>query len=282
MARADYIVNTYSFTLNYSAERCLEELADAGFTAFELMAYPGHLWPAELDLAGRNRLHARLSRRSLRLCSLNQPNVDINVAAATPEMRDYSLSVVRGLIELAGDLGIEAVQLGPGKVNPLLPAPLAEVTARFHRALDVLVPAASRAGTRLLLENMPFAFLPSCQALVDAVEDYGSPEIGITYDIANGAFIGEPLLPALRQCRHRLQMVHVSDTGRAIYRHDPIGLGDIDFAAVRDDLAAIGWCGQPVLEIIGDPEFPMAAVVEGAQKLDAIGWAAFAVPAERR
>jgi L-ribulose-5-phosphate 3-epimerase len=158
--------------------------------------------------------------------------------------------------------------------------PLPDVTARFYRALDMLVPAASRAGTSILVENMPFAFLPSCDALVGAIEDYGSPEIGITYDIANGAFIGEPLLPALRRCRHRLQMVHVSDTGRTVYRHDPIGLGDVDFAAARDDLAQIGWRGQPVLEIIGDPESPMTAVVDSARRLDAIGWAAFAAPVE--
>jgi L-ribulose-5-phosphate 3-epimerase len=280
VAGADYIVNTYSFTLNYSVERCLEELAEEGFTAFELMAYPGHLWPGELGKADRERLRARFTQNSLRLCSLNQPNVDINLAAATAEMRDYSLSVVCGLVELAGDLGVEAVQIGPGKVNPLLPTPRAEVTTRFYRALDVLIPAADRAGTRILVENMPFAFLPGCEELVAAIEAYDSDKVGLTYDIANGAFIGEPLLPALQRCHHLLQMVHVSDTGRAVYRHDPIGCGEIDFAAARADLAAIGWSGRPVLEIIGDPEDPIAAVVDGARQLDALGWAAFASAAQ--
>ena len=51
--------------------------------------------------------------------------------------------------------------VGPGKANPLFPMPRDRMVSYFYRALDKLAPLARQVGTRLFIENMPFAFLPA-------------------------------------------------------------------------------------------------------------------------
>ena len=245
-----FAVNTYSYTINHTARATVASLAARGYTEFELMMYPGHLWPADFDQAARRELRNFLETNGLTVKTLNMPNIDLNVAGAAAEMRAYTLANLRGVIQLAGDLGVAGVVIGPGKANPLFPAPTERLMGYFRAALDELEPLAQKAGTALYVENMPFAFLPGIDALMQALDDYGNDRIGIVYDVANGHFINEDIGAALRKCRSRLKVVHLSDTNQKVYRHDSIGLGTVDFAPIPAVLAEIGFKDKPIFEII--------------------------------
>jgi L-ribulose-5-phosphate 3-epimerase len=261
--------NTYSYMRSHSAEACLARLADFGFQEFELMVHPGHLWPAELTAAQRSALRRMMQQRGLQLTALNMPNIDINVAGAAAEMRAYSLNLVSDTVRLAGELGSRGVVIGPGKANPLFPAPAAELIGRFFAALDRLAPVAAASGTALWVENMPFAFLPAIGQLMDALKHYGNDALRIVYDIANAHFIGEDFVAGLQQCRARLALVHLSDTGRQIYRHDPVGLGTVPFAEVPRALHAAGYSARPMLEIVSrDPDRDIVASASKLALLD--------------
>jgi sugar phosphate isomerase/epimerase len=227
-----------------------------------------------MDAGARQSLARTLKQRNVTVTSVNQPNVDINITAAAPEMRDYSLELVGRMVETAGEYGAPFVVVGPGKVNTLMPMAKEKLIGHLYRALDRLVPMAGKHGTQILLENMPFAFLPDVNSLLEATEGYGSDEVGIIYDLANGAFIKEDCPAALRRCGERLKLIHMSDTGLEIYRHDPIGAGTMDFALLRTQLADFGWSDRPVLEVIGISEDPSAEMVDSVRKLDALGWGA--------
>ena len=268
---AAFAVNTYSYTLGTRASDCVQALAARGHREFELMMYPGHLWPADTDAAQRRDWRDRMAGEGLVIRTVNMPNVDLNIAAATAEMRAMTLGLLRQFIVLAGDIGAQAVVLGPGKANPLLPMPRAQMLGHFFRALDDLVPLAARAGTSIVVENMPFAFLPGAEELLNALDECGHANIGMVYDVANGHFIGEDIGAALRLCARRLQVVHLSDTTRTVYRHDAVGLGTVDFAAIPATLAAIGHTRRPVLEII-DPD-PDTQIELSVRRLQAAGWA---------
>ena len=269
-ANAAFAVNTYSYTLRASAADCMRTLADRGFREFELMMYPGHLWPGELDAAARRNLRDRMRGEGLVLRTINMPNVDLNLAAATVEMRQMTLGLLRQFIALAGDLGAHAVVLGPGKANPLMPMPRAQMLEHFHRALRELVPLAENCGTSVVVENMPFAFLPGIAELLAALDEHGNASIGVVYDLANGHFVKEDLAASLRLCAKRLKLVHVSDTGQTLYRHDAVGLGTVDFAAVPPVLREIGFTQRPVLEIIDDQ--PDASIERSVSRLLDQGW----------
>jgi sugar phosphate isomerase/epimerase len=262
--------NTYSYTIAYSAEDCLVRLADLGFTEFELMMYPGHLWPPETNGAQRAALRRLITGRDLHVVTLNMPNIDMNIAGASAEMRRYTLDLLRQIVQLAGDLEVPGVVVGPGKANPLFPAPRERLDGYFFAALDELIPLAKKVGTALWVENMPFAFIPDIEGLMQTLDRYGDDNIGIVYDVANGHFINENLADALRHCRKRLKLVHLSDTGQQVYRHDPVGAGNVPFAEVPPVLEEIGYKRLPMLEIIApDAEKDILA---SADKLAAMSY----------
>lgn len=255
MSAPAFACNTYSYMRSHTAEECLVQLADMGFRDFELMMHPGHAWPPEMDASARRTLRRVIETRGLRLVSLNMPNIDLNVAGASPEMRDYTLRILDGIVTLAGELGAPGVVMVPGKHNPLFADDPENLTVRFFHALDRLLPRAERAGTALWIENVPFGYMPLAQGLMDLLERYGSDAIGICFDVANAHFIGENLAAALTRCAPRLKLVHLSDTGRETYRHDPVGKGTVPFSDIPAMLAAAGHRERPVLEVISvDPD----------------------------
>lgn len=267
----DFACNTYSYTLSHTVQSCLMHLADLGFSEFELMMYPGHLWPPEVDASQRSELRRLIEDRNLRIVTLNMPNIDMNIAGASPEMRRYTLDLLHQIVELAGELQAEGVVIGPGKSNPLFPAPRERLEGFFFSALDQLLSTARKAGTQLWVENMPFAFIPDADGLMRALDRYGSDDIGIVYDVANGHFIKENLADAIERCRKRLKLVHLSDTGQQVYRHDRVGAGDVPFHVVPPALVKVGHTRRPMLEIIA--ENSDEAMLSSAEKLMTMGYA---------
>jgi sugar phosphate isomerase/epimerase len=272
MARdeARFGINTYAYTGSHSAADCLSHLADQGYREFELMMVPGHLWPAHADAAARQALRQLVEDRGLRLVSLNMPNIDFNIAALAEEMRRHTLGLLHAILGLAGDLGVPGVVIGPGKANPLMPAPEDVLLGHVFRALDELAPHAERVGTRLCVENMPFAFLPKADQLMQALERYGDERIRVIYDVANAHFVGEDPGDGLRRVAPRLALVHLSDTPREVYRHSAIGQGSVPFAALPPVLAEVGYRAAPILELIApDPDRALAASM---RRLLDLGW----------
>jgi L-ribulose-5-phosphate 3-epimerase len=270
-AAAGFGVNTYSYIFNGSAADTVAKLADQGYGGVELMFFPSHLWPAELDAAKLRKLR-RLCEARLRLVSVNMPNVDINVAAAAEEMRAYSLELLVKFVRCAGELGAGGIIVGPGKPNPLFPMPRERMISYFYRALDVLAPLARKAGTRLLIENMPFAFLPDAEALMRVVDLYGDSSIRVIYDVANAHFIGESPIEGLRRVRERLSLVHFSDTTRQSYKHDAIGSGDVPLAGLASAMKDVGYTELPMLEVISNS--PDADIADSCNRLREAGFGA--------
>jgi L-ribulose-5-phosphate 3-epimerase len=268
----DFACNTYSYMRSHTAQACLGHLADLGFRDFELMMHPGHAWPPEMDAAARRDLRRAIESRGLRLVSLNMPNIDLNVAGASPEMREYTLRILDGIVALAGELGAPGIVMVPGKHNPLFPDDAENLAARFYAALDRLLPLARRAGVGLWIENVPFAFEATTQGLMDLLARYGDETLGITFDVANAHFIGEDIGEALACCAPRLKLVHLSDTSRDIYRHDPVGNGTVPFRDVPAALTRIDHRQAPVLEVVsGDPD---RDIVASRDRLIALGFPA--------
>jgi L-ribulose-5-phosphate 3-epimerase len=255
---AGFGVNTYSYIFDGSAADTVARLADQGYGGVELMFFPGHLWPAELDAAKLRGLR-QLCETRLRLVAVNMPNIDINVAAAAEEMRSYTMNLLVQFVRCAGELGAGGIIVGPGKANPLFPMPRDRMVSHFYRALDVLAPLARQVGTRLFIENMPFAFLPDAEALMTIVDGYGDDSIRVIYDVANAHFIGEAPTQGLRRVRNRLSLVHFSDTTRQSYKHDPLGCGDVPLEGLASVMKEIGYAELPMLEVISlEPDSDIA------------------------
>ena len=262
-------VNTYSYIFSGSAADTVARLADQGFGGVELMFFPGHLWPAEMDASSLRRLR-NLCEARLRLVSVNMPNVDMNIGAAAEEMRAYTLDLLIKFVRCAGELGAGGIVVGPGKYNPLFPMPRDRMVSHFYRALDVLAPLAREAGTRLLIENMPFAFLPDAESLMSVVDGYGDDSIRVIYDVANAHFIGKSPVEGLRRVRDRVSLVHFSDTTRQSYKHDPLGQGNVPLSGIASVMQEIGLLELPMLEVISHT--PDADIADSCARLKQAGF----------
>ena len=252
---AGFGVNTYSYIFNGGAADTVARIADQGYGGVELMFFPGHLWPAELDVAQLRELR-NLCEARLRLVAVNMPNVDMNIAAAAAEMRAYTIDLLVRFVRCASELGAGGIIVGPGKANPLFPMPRDRMVSHFYRALDTLAPLARQLGIKLLIENMPFAFLPDAESLMNIVDGYGDDSIRVIYDVANAHFIGEAPAEGLRRVRDRLSLVHFSDTTRQSYKHDPLGHGDVPLAGLASVMKEVGYTELPMLEVISQTPDP--------------------------
>lgn len=263
-------VSTYSYQQGFTARDTIARLRARGYVDFEVMVFPGHLWPADSDDTARRELRRAVDACGARIGTLSIANNDLNVASAYPGLRTYSLDLLSDIVRLAGDLGVPGVVIGPGKPNPLFPLPRAQLVGYLHAALDTLCALAERTGTRICMENMPVGFISSAVELADALDAYGNHKIGFVYDVANAHFVREDVCAALRRVATRLTLLHVSDTNQTTYRHDRVGLGDVNFAALPPVLSAIGHATPPMLEVISTQ--PDRDIDESARRLVDMGW----------
>jgi len=252
VAAPPFGVNSYSYMYAMSAADCVRHLMREGYRSFELMMFPGHLWPSELSPADRLTLRRFAAAEGIRITALNQPNMDLNIAGATPEMRAYSLASMRSGLELAADLDVRALIIGPGKPNGLLPMPRETTLGWFHEGLATLNTAARRLGVTLLVENMPMSILPRAADLMVALAEHGDDDIGIAYDIANAAFLQEDLAESLALLRPRLQAVHLSDTRAEVPEHRAFGTarGIVPLEALARSINELDLASTLVFEII--------------------------------
>ena len=106
--------------------------------------------------------------------------------------------------------------------------------------------------------------------LLNILSEINHPNVGIVYDVANGYYAGEDPAQELRQLEGVLDLVHLSDTGRDEWRHDPIGTGGIDFSSVSEALGQIGFDGLSVMEIISPN--PDRDLMKSWEILAKLGW----------
>jgi len=263
-------INTYAYAWTTPAIDCVRRLADLGYCSFELLVHPPHLALEDFDQASRRRLAATLNEIGAVNCTMNLPSLDHNLASVWPQVRAASVAMFKQTIDLASDLNIPWLVTVPGRMSPLTPASMANRTSWMRESIENLLPYARAHGVRLAIENVPMASFPDAASLGAFVRSFGSPDVAVCYDAANAHFIGESPAEGIRQLADQLRIVHVSDTTRTVWRHDPVGTGTVPFADIAKAIAEIGFTGPTMMEIIADD--PEAAIVSSHDILASVGF----------
>jgi sugar phosphate isomerase/epimerase len=68
-----------------------------------------------------------------------------------------------------------------------------------------------------------------------------------------------------------IALIHISDTGLDVWRHDPIGTGIIDFEALGKAVQVTNKKDDVVLEIIRE-KHPLEEIQNGLSELKKRGW----------
>ncbi|MGE3293962.1 MAG: sugar phosphate isomerase/epimerase family protein [Geminicoccaceae bacterium] len=247
--------STFPFLYSHSGREALLHLADQGYTAFEMMIFPPHCWPAELNADKRREMRAILDDRGLRITSFCYPLLDNNPNSTDRLMRRYTLDRYREAIDLAAEWGCPYVCAIPGPVNSLINPPDSWMRAWFVEGMKELVAHARGTGVELILENVPFTFLPTARQMLEAADEI-DPAVGINFDVCNSAYIKEDVGAAIRLLGGRIKNVHISDSGYGEFKHDRLGTGIVRPEIAAEALQAIGYSGLTVLEIITDATRP--------------------------
>jgi sugar phosphate isomerase/epimerase len=248
--------STFPFLYSHSGRDAVLHLARAGYRRFEMMIFAPHCWPPELDAATRRDWKATFDGEGLSLTSFCYPLLDNNPNATDRIMRRYTLDRYREAVDLAAEWGCPYVTMIPGPVNSLINPPTDWMVDWFVEGAKEIVAHAKGTGVRILIENVPFTFLPTADDMARVCGLIG--DCGVNWDICNSAYIKEDAAAAIRRLGALVENVHISDTGYGEFKHDRLGTGIVEPGPAADALRAIGYTGQTVLEIITDATRPGA------------------------
>lgn len=264
-------VNTISDTWTIPLEETLVRLAGLGFRQFDVMVSPAHLDIENMTARDYARIRRLLEAEGLTIHALTAQSLDHNLASPREEIREMTVGFNKKLLNAAYELGAQGFVSVSGRYNALNSPPKAQLEGWLRGSLEKTVAYAEKAGTKVFLENVPMGVLPDAASIVKWVEDFSSPALTICYDLANAHFIGEEPAEALPLVVPYLDILHMSDTGRSAWKHDPIGTGTVDFETAAKTLVETGYKGLSIVEILS-PE-PDIAVRDAMERLKPLGWA---------
>src|SRR5690606_32931551 len=164
---------TFPFLYSHSGLGALKHLRSLGYDKFEMMIFPPHCWPRELGVDARKEVKSWMDGEGLKFSSFCYPLLDNNPNGVDVLMREYTLDRYREAIDLAAEWNCPYVVAIPGPVNSLINPPHQWMLDWFVEGMKKLVAHADGTGVALLLENVPFAFVPSAQEIKDVAAMIG-------------------------------------------------------------------------------------------------------------
>ena len=257
MPQLDVAASTFPFLYSHDGLGALKHLRSLGYDKFEMMIFPPHCWPRELTTKARKEYKGWLNGEGGRITSFCYPLLDNNPNGVDRLMRSYTLDRYKEAIDLAAEWECPYVVAIPGPVNSLINPPYQWMLDWFVEGTKELVAYAKGTGVSILLENVPFTFLPTAKDMAETAKLIG-PEVGINFDVCNSAYIKEDPAEAIRMLGPLVKNVHISDSGYGEFKHERLGTGIVEPGPAAKALADIDYTGVTVLEIITD------ALAEGA------------------
>jgi deoxyribonuclease-4 len=268
--------HTFGFVWQESAEASFEALATAGFRHVQLLATLPHFDPWQDDPARTARLRAIIERHGLSVLAGDLASSDINLASTSPDVVGFAVDAYRRLIARCAELGAAEVCVGSGRRHALLAKANDRLMESFRPAFREIVAEARRQGVGVALENHPQGLLADAVTIRDFLDSEGYADVSVIYDVANAVAIGEDPVEGLATLQARISLVHLSDSPPGQWRHDPIGSGTIDFAAIDRELKRQAYDGPVVLEILSDT--PLEHLLDGIRRLVREGWSFAELP----
>jgi len=227
---------------------------DAGFEAIECPTTPEPSKAEEILAASRK---ANLPIHSV----MNQEHWRSPLSSSDPAVVEKSMEGMRTSLHNAKLWGADTVLLVPAVVNPQ--TTYAEAWERSQRQIRKLIPLAEELKIIIGVEEVWNKFLLSPLEFARYVDDFQSPWIRAYFDVGNVAITGYPQ-DWIRTLGKRIVKVHIKDFSykqnatirKRVPDFVPLLEGEIDWHAVHDAFAAIGYQGTATVELPGgDAEY---------------------------
>ncbi|MFD0715398.1 sugar phosphate isomerase/epimerase family protein [Paenibacillus sp. GCM10027626] len=266
-------INQWCFKSDTPLEQVMAVSGDAGYGAVELNLYePGGIGftmdttAAEAEKIGQLARQHGLQLRSLSTSLLWQ----YPLSSADDAVREQGRRVVSKQMEIAELLGIDTVLVVPGSVT-------AETSydacyERSHREIRILAEEAEKRGVRIGIENVWNRFLLSPLEMARYVDDVGSPNVGVYFDVGNILLYGFPQ-QWIRILGQRIFKIHVKDFLTAVGNGNgfvPLLAGNVPWHEVRTALQEIGYTDTITAELGIYEANPLQLIYDTARHMDII------------
>jgi sugar phosphate isomerase/epimerase len=244
----ELVASTYSFLWRAELEMAVGDIAKAGFQRMELLAAPPYVDAGEWEVAA-DRIGTASRRAGVAVHSVAPSGVDVNLASPDSTMREWSVGYFATIGRLAAAVGARWLIIHPGRRHPLRPAPNDHYRQWVIDGVRRILDAMSCIEIGVLVENTPTGILDTGAEIAQLIETVDSDVLRVCYDVANG-HMAEDVDEGLTAAGQHLGLVHLSDTTRASWAHDPIGAGELDFEQVARTVSALRYEGEFVLETL--------------------------------
>jgi L-ribulose-5-phosphate 3-epimerase len=216
---------------------------DAGFEAIECPTTP--------DASAAEELLAASRKTALPIHSvMNSEHWRSPLSSADPAVVEKSLDGMRTSLRNAKLWGADTVLLVPAVVNP--ETTYAQAWERSQRQIRKLIPLAEEVKVIIGIEEVWNKFLLSPLEFARYVDEFASPWIRAYFDIGNVAIQGYPQ-DWIRTLGKRIVKLHFKDFAfkKRLAEFTPLLEGEIDWRAVHDALAEVGFQGTGTVELSG-------------------------------
>jgi len=244
----------------------MQEAKQLGFDAIELAVAGRGVLTHEATQAQCEDIVATAAKIGIEISSLaSGENWTCSPTSNDADIRQRSIEFNRKAVRIAKWLGTGAYLYVPGAVDVFfLPeaekVPYDVCHQRAIEALRQILPAAEEAGVAVCIENVWNKFLLSPLEMRDFIDGFNSEAVGAYFDAGNVLLTGYPD-HWIRILDHRIKRVHVKDFKRSVGTMEgfvDLLEGDVDFQAVKEALADIGYDGYITAEMLpfepGRPE----------------------------
>lgn len=168
--------------------------------------------------------------------------------------------------------GASTVLLVPAVVNK--DVSYDDAYRRSQAEIRKVLPLAEELGVRIAIENVWNQFLYSPLECAHYVDEFESPWIGVYFDIGNVVNFGWPE-QWIRILGGRILKLDVKEYSREVRDSDgpsagfrvPLGEGSIDWSAVREALAEIGYDGWATAEVRGGNRERIQEIADGMDRV---------------
>ena len=248
-----YSTNAY---VRYTVQESLQRIAALGFNGVEIMCDRPHLYPPDFDAAERAALKALLDAHGLAVTNLNSFTLFAVGDTYLPswiepdaERRAIRIAHTLSCLDVAHALGARNISVPPG--GPLEGNMTRREAFRlFFDGLEQVLPRAEELSIKVLVEPEPDLLMENTAEFKPFIQDVQSPMIGLNFDIGHFFCAGEDPAVALEELFEWVGHMHVEDIAASRkHQHLIAGLGAIDFEAVFQTMARLGYDGDISLEL---------------------------------
>jgi len=239
-----------AFPEEYSWEQILVAARQAGYDFVEMSIdeSPRRLDRLKWSPSERSELRQAIHNTGVPVWGMGiSAHRKFPLGSASAALRQQGLDILYQSIELAADLGVRVIQVMG--YDAFYEPSNADTEVRYLEGLSTGIHWASAAGVLLALENVDTELVNSASKIMRIVKLINSPWLQAYPDIGNMSAFGYDPLEQLPQTNGHLVGVHVKDTRKGELRGVALGEGIVQFEAVFQLLARLGYSGPLVMEM---------------------------------